>query len=260
MRDNDGGLCFPVGDGVYNVTIHEYNAAIETGQFTPYKILECVNFDKVGNFADFVDEFHGKRKQAQLNGDKLFSSFYKRVCNSGYGKFAQCPDNYKDYIIKPIGVTVPGYVEDYICGNSVLWSKESEDVTRYNVATGASITGCSRSFLIRALADAKRPIYCDTDSIICESLGTNVEYDEYKLGAWKTEKMGDKFALAGRKLYAMFNKGECVKMACKGVRLTAEQIELVARGGKVTWKKDAPTFSLSRGTRFIHRDIQMLHS
>jgi hypothetical protein len=111
--------------------------------------------------------------------------------------------------------------------------------------------------LIRALATAKRPIYCDTDSIICEGLGPDTDYDEYKLGAWKTEKMGDKFALAGRKLYALFDGNECVKMACKGVRLTATEIETVARGGKVTWKKDAPTFSLARGTRFIHRDIEM---
>jgi hypothetical protein len=258
VRTDDGGLSFPIGEAIFNVSIHEYNAAIETDQFKTYKILECVDFDKIGCFDEFIDEFHGKRKQAQLNGDKLFASFYKRVCNSGYGKFAQSPYNYKDYLIKPLGVYVSGYVEDFICGDSVLWSKESKDVTRYNVATGASITGCSRSFLIRALAQAKRPLYCDTDSIICESLGTNVEYDDYKLGAWKTEKVGDKFALAGRKLYALFNNGECVKMACKGVRLTPEQIELVANGGKVTWKKDAPTFSLKRGTRFIHRDIEML--
>jgi hypothetical protein len=48
-------------------------------------------------------------------------------------------------------------------------------------------------------------------------------------------------------------------MACKGVRLTAAQIESVASGGLVTWKKDAPTYSLKRGTRFIHRDIKMLN-
>ena len=257
-RDSDGGLFFPIGDGIFNVSIHEYNAALDTGQFAPYKILETVNFEKVGNFAEFVDHFHGLRNQAKRHGDELFSTFYKRVCNSGYGKFAQSPDNYKDYLIKPIGVTPLGYVEDAIIGNIVIWSKDSEDVSRYNVATGASITGCSRSFLIRALATAQRPIYCDTDSIICESLGPDTDYDEYKLGAWKTEKMGDRFALAGRKLYALFDGDKCVKMACKGVRLTPHEIETVAMGGKVTWKKDAPTFSLSRGTKFIHRDIQMI--
>jgi hypothetical protein len=257
VRDNDGGLSFPIGLGIYHVSIHEYNAAIETNQFELQDILQVVNFDKSGSFGEFVDTYHGLRKQAKLNGDELGSTFYKLVCNSAYGKFAQCPDNYMEYIIKPLGVDVFGYTEDYIVGNSVLWSKPSEDVTRYNVATGASITGCSRSFLIRALATAKRPIYCDTDSIICEELGPDTEYDDTKIGAWKLEKSGDKIAIAGKKLYAMFDGIECIKMASKGVRLTAAQIEYVATGGKVTWKKDAPTFSLSCGTRFLHRNVVM---
>ena len=258
MRNIDGGLSFPIGQGLFNVSIHEYNAAIETNQFYLQDIIETVNFEKAGNFAEFVDHFHELRNLAKRNNDELFSRFYKRVGNSGYGKFSQCPDNYMEYMIRPSGEAVFGYDEDYIFGDTTLWSRPSEDVTRYNVATGASITGCSRSFLIRALATAKRAIYCDTDSIICEGLGEDTDYDEYKLGAWKTEKMGDKFALAGRKLYALFDADECVKMACKGVRLTPHEIMTVANGGKVTWKKDAPTFGLNGGTKFIHREIQML--
>lgn len=256
-RDDNGGLSFPIGDGVYHVSIYEYLAALETRQFIPKQLLECVDFEKSISFDEFVDTYHGLRKQAKLNGDELGSNFYKLVCNSAYGKFAQSPDNYMEYIIKPIGENVPGYTSEYLIGNAVLWSKPSEDITRYNVATGASITGCSRSFLIRALATSKRPLYCDTDSIICESLGEDAVIDEVKLGAWKCEKIGTRLALAGRKLYAMFDGDECVKMACKGVRLTAEQIEVVASGGKVTWKKDAPTFSFKSGTKFIHRDIEM---
>jgi hypothetical protein len=256
-RDDSGGLYFPIGMDTFHVTIHEYQAALDTNQFVPHHIIEVIDFTETGDFAEFVSAYHGLRKQARLNGDELGSNFYKLVCNSAYGKFAQCPDNYKDYIIKPIGVPVHGYDEEYIIGEVCLWSKPSDDVTRYNVATGASITGASRSFLIRALASAKRPLYCDTDSIICEGMGSDIECDEYKLGAWKLEKHGNKFALAGRKLYALFNQGECVKMACKGVRLTAEQIESVAGGETITWKKDAPTFSLASGTKFIHRDVRL---
>jgi DNA polymerase type B, organellar and viral len=256
-RSADGGLFFPVGVSNFSVSIYEYRAAIETGQFDSHMILECVDFEKSATFDEFVDTYHGLRKQALLNGDKLGSTFYKRVCNSAYGKFAQCPDNYFDYMMRPLGVEVPGYDVDYIIGSTVLWKKESDDVTRYNVATGASITGCSRSFLIRALAGCERPIYCDTDSIICESIG-DTECDPYKLGAWKVEKSGDKFAVAGRKLYALFDGNECVKYACKGVRLTPKEILTVAGGAQVHWKKDAPTFSLNRGTKFIHREIRMV--
>lgn len=256
-RTNDGGLHFPIGVDTFNVSIYEYRAALDTGQFESYSVLECVDFEESGTFDEFVDEFHCRRKQCQLDGDKLGSDFNKLVCNSAYGKFAQSPDNYFDYIIKPLGVDVPDFDPEYIIGNVVLWRKPSEDSTRYNVATGASITGCSRSFLIRALASCKRPLYCDTDSIICEAIGNDIEIDSYKIGAWKLEKHGNMVAIAGRKLYALWNGGECVKYASKGVRLSPEQIVEVASGNKVTWKKDAPTYSLSGQVRFMHRDVVM---
>lgn len=256
-RDSDGNLSFPIGVDTYNVSIHEYNAAIDTQGFDTFEILECVDFEKSGTFIDFVNHWHGMRKREQLNGDKVWSDFYKRLCNSAYGKFPQNPENYFDWLIKPIGVTPDGYDLDYLIGNIALWKKPSEDSTLYNVATGASITGCSRAYLIRALATAKRPLYCDTDSIICEGMGNEIEIDATKLGCWKLENYGDRLAIAGRKLYALFRQGECVKMASKGVRITAQQIEQVARGGKVTWKKDAPTFSLSGQVKFLARDVVM---
>lgn len=263
-RNNDDGLFFPIGIDTFNVSIYEYHAALDAKVFEPYSIVECVDFERAISFDDFVDEFHGKRKQCQLNGDKLGSDFNKLVCNSSYGKFAQSPENYKDYKIGNVsngimlnenGTDSEGFIPEYMIGDVILWSKPSEDITRYNVATGASITGCSRSFLIRALASCKRPLYCDTDSIVCEEIGSDIEIDNYKLGAWKLEKYGDKMAIAGRKLYALFNGSECVKMASKGVRLTPQQIESVASGNKVTWRKDAPTYSLSGQVKFMHRDV-----
>lgn len=257
-RDKSGSLTFPCSVDTFNVSIYEYLAALDTEQFITYKMIECVDFPKKAKFDLFVDLYHAKRKDAQLAGDSVWSKFYKRVGNSGYGKFAQSPDNYYDYLIKPIGVAAPmDYEEDYVIGDVVLWKKQSEDVTRYNVATGASITGCSRSFLIRALAGCKRPLYCDTDSIICEGMPDETEIDDTRLGAWKLEKHGTMVAIAGRKLYAMFDGDSCVKMACKGVRLSANEIVQVAKGGKVTWKKDAPTYSLSGQARFMHRDVVM---
>lgn len=256
-RGIDGDLCFPVGLDTFNTTIHEYRAALETGQFELRCMIQCVDFDVAISFDEFIDHWHGMRKAEQLKGDKVWSDFYKRLCNSAYGKFPQNPENYFDWIIKPLGETPNGYELDYMIGNVCLWKKPSEDLTRYNVATGASITGASRSFLIRALATAKRPVYCDTDSIICEGMGPGADIHDTKLGCWKLENYGDTLAVAGRKLYAIFRQGECVKMASKGVRLTSQQIMQVASGETVTWKKDAPTFSLNGGTRFLQRNIRM---
>lgn len=256
-RSNDGELSFPVAKDVFSVTIHEYKSALEIGMFEPYDVIECIDFEKTSTFDEFVDKFHGLRKQAQLNSDKLHSDLYKLVCNTPYGKLAQSSDNYYDYVIRTDGIVPDGWEPCYVMGDIILSRKKSEDVTRYNVATGASITGCSRSFLIRALASCKRPLYCDTDSIICEGMSEDTLIDPTKLGAWKLEKIADRAAIAGKKLYALFEGTKCVKMASKGVRLSPEQIVNVASGGKVTWFKDAPTFNLKGGVRFMHRDVKM---
>lgn len=260
----DNGLRFDIDRGVFSVSIHEFNAAIDTAKFEVQSIREVVDFERVGNFNSFVDKYHSLRRAAQLANDKVGALFYKYVCNSAYGKFAQNPESYKDYMITDAYTNLCVQLNDVewepcvINDNAqyIVWQKPSQMDTRYNVATGASITGAARSLLIRALAHAKRPLYCDTDSIVCEGL-EGVTIDDTQLGAWKVEKMGDRMAIGGRKLYALFDGVDCVKMASKGARLTADQILSIANGGIVEWKKDAPSFDLkAHTTRFIHREIR----
>jgi hypothetical protein len=264
MRLKDG-LRFNIEHGQFSVSIHEYKAAVETGLFECEDIIETVDFERSSTFDLFVDKFHKLRCEAQLNDDKVGALFYKYVCNSCYGKFAQSPDNYFNYLITDHETNLnpdndpDGYIPCNIVGFAgyILWKQHSMNTSRYNVATGASITGAARSLLIYALANAQRPLYCDTDSIICEGL-KDVEIDNTKLGAWKIENTGDSFAIAGRKMYALFSKGECIKMASKGVHLTAQEILRVARGNTVTWKKDAPTFNFKTHTAsYIKRHVRM---
>lgn len=80
--------------------------------------------------------------------------------------------------------------------------------------------------------------------------------DNKRLGAWKLEGTGDKLAIAGRKMYALFNGGECLKYASKGVNLTPQQIQLVADGELVTYNQAAPVFRLDGSTDFISRDVR----
>lgn len=264
LRRKDG-LHFDVERGIFNVTIHEYNAATETGLFECEDVIECHNFSESSYFDLFVDKFHTLRRNAQLAGDNIGSLLYKYVGNSCYGKFAQNPDDYYTYTItddrtnlNPSGDPL-GYFPCTIVefANYILWKRPTSSIKRYNVATGASITGATRSLLIRALATAKRPLYCDTDSIICEELN-GVPLDATKIGHWKLEKTGNKFALGGRKMYALFDGKECVKMASKGVHLTSDEIVSVASGREVTWKKDAPTFNFKTHTSaFLQRRVKM---
>lgn len=259
------GLLFDVPRGKFSVTIHEYNAAIETGMFECEDVIACYDFAESTTFDKFVDKFHHLRREAQLSGDDVGSLLYKYVGNSCYGKFAQNPDDYYNFLITDDKTNMNpdgdpnGYFPCTIVefANYILWRQPNLSVKRYNVATGASITGATRSLLIRALATAKRPLYCDTDSLICEELN-GVPIDATKIGHWKLEKTGNKFAVAGRKMYALFAGKECVKLASKGVHLTADEIVDVANGAEVVWKKDAPTYNFKTHTSsYISRRVRM---
>ena len=138
-----------------------------------------------------------------------------------------------------------------------MWRKPAVGGGAYkDVAIAASITSAARSVLLHALASARRPVYCDTDSIICEGLSKRVKIDRTALGAWKLEASGDRLAVAGKKLYALRKGRRCVKKASKGVKVAPGEIERVARGGEVVWRSDVPNFSLLHGTRYIERRVR----
>lgn len=263
----DNGLVFNKKRGIFSVSIHEYNAAIETGLFECDDVIECIDFDEATSFDKFVDKYHKLRKNAQESGDDIGSLFYKYVGNSAYGKFAQNPENYYNFKLTDV-YTNPNSEPDardwnwQLCtlvefAGYMVWRQKTDNNYRYNVATGASITGGARSLLIRALAKAERPLYCDTDSIVCERL-TDVPIDATMLGHWKIEATGNLMAIAGRKMYALFSGTDCVKDAHKGALLTPQQIVKIAKGATIRWKKEAPTFNFKNHTAtYMHRDVKM---
>lgn len=292
----DEGLRFNKKHGIFSVSIHEYNAAVETGMFECEDVMECINFEQAGSFDKFVDKYHKLRKQAQESKDERGALFYKFVCNSAYGKFAQNPDNYFNYKLTDVFTHLNPYPEQQDTGwilctyvefaQHLMWKHRADLDFRYNVATGASITGGARSLLIRAIASAQRPLYCDTDSLICEQLGTGVNIHPTNLGAWKVEATGNVLAIGGRKMYALFSEtcpqcngtqdewnskcsdedrrhayhsnGGCVKDAHKGALLSPQEIVKVARGNTVEWNKQSPSFNLlKRTSNYLSRNITM---
>ncbi len=268
-RDTSGmkGLRFDTPSGVFHTTSHELRVAIELGKFKVSRILEAQIPLEVQRFEAFVDEFSALKTAAKLAGDRIGELQNKYVQNAPYGKFAQNPEYFCDYLI-----VIKGQDSDpeETCGPDCeerctehyhidkeadkwrVWAKYSPHPRYYDVAIAASITSAARAVLMRAIAGAKRPIYCDTDSIVCESL-RKVEIDPAKLGAWKLEAIGDCMAIAGKKLYALFNKGIPVKWASKGTKLRPEQIRIVATGGTALWESEAPNFSLTGTKKFLVR-------
>ena len=147
----------------------------------------------------------------------------------------------------------PAYIHQ---GVYTIWQCPLSRLYYFNVATGASITGAARACLLRGLKGAHRPIYCDTDSIICEDLD-GVLLHESELGAWKLEGSGESAAICGKKLYAIFDgEGGLVKKANKGARLTGAQILSIAGGATVEYRNPVPGYKLSGDHVFTTRKIR----
>ena len=255
------GVSFPHESGTFSVSIHEWNAANELGLFDCHEILECINFRHSRCFVDYIRHYYGLRKKARLEKDLIYELFYKFLLNNSYGRFAINPENFKEYILtddtydmRYHGYVVVSVIPDL---NLILWEKPSAEFTYANIATGASITGAARSVLMRALHNCTTPMYCDTDSIICAEL-SGVEKDGADLGAWKLEKTGNRLAIAGRKMYALFNGEECVKYASKGVRISPEAIVQAAPGAVIEYRRDAPTYRLDGSVDWITRRVRMV--
>jgi DNA polymerase elongation subunit (family B) len=266
-RTKAGGLDFTVPRGTFHTTIHEFNAALETGTFKPDRIIKTYGFSERITFAEFITHFYDARCKARESGDKIHTLFFKYVMNSSYGKFAQNPLNYFDYFICPMG-ELPKEWHD--CSKSceescrlkwslafqtqndyMIWQRPLKSLSYYNIATGASITGAARSILLRGLSKAIDPMYCDTDSIICRGL-RDVPISDTELGAWKLEAEAVQVAIGGKKLYAMFDaQGACIKKAHKGARLTGEDILSIARGRTVESCSPVPTFKMDPKLRCV---------
>lgn len=319
VRTANGGLDFPITDrsGMdFFACIHEIRAGLETDTLKILKVYESIYFNAETSFDNFIDEFYTRRLEAAASGDEIKKLFFKLVMNSSYGKFAQDPRKYTDWIFDPVEIPTPirceecyerytsgetagrntqasgSQNEDYHCETCSRtkehplgktdpfgWYCHTERDGRsiyarpqrvrggkgfFNVATAASITSAARASLLYGINRAVRPIYCDTDSLICEALEAttgddkSVRIGKTELGAWKEEFKADMLAIGGKKLYACFDRDNCVKKASKGVRLTPEQIITIASGGTVEYANPVPKFSLfkSQGINTVDTTFQ----
>lgn len=245
---NDNELIYPTDQIAtrYNATGWEIEAGLDTNTLEIIKVEQVKIPVETQDFNEYVQFCFTERKAAKEKGDKIGDLAYKYLVNSGYGKLASNPEEYRDYLLSAFGDNVKGYEFECDLGNVSLWSRPaSQRGNYYDVATASSITGFVRSMLWRAICRSDRVIYCDTDSIICRS--SDVPNGQ-KLGQWKLEGTAEIVHIAGKKLYAA--KGhfgdKTEKIASKGARLNFNQIESIVKGATVKWKQAAPTFSAKR--------------
>lgn len=286
-RKENNALSFAHGEGVYNTTIHEYNAALETGTANIKRVIRTIDFKKAGTFEEFISHFYQKRLGAKSQNKISHITFYKLIMNGAYGKFAQNCADFMDYkMLRELELDDTTWEIAYEGPNYFIYERPARLrlFGYYNVATGASITGAARAKLLRGLSASIRPLYSDTDSIICERMALATENDN-RLGTWAIEARGTMLAVAGKKTYALFSdkpdaiaevkeqiaarkktadylvtiggvKYACVKKASKGVNLSPLEIYRVAKGDTVEFPNPVPNFRLAGNHRFVTRRIR----
>ncbi len=255
------GLLFPE-DGArreYHATGWELKLGLERGLIKIHKIDRIYRFTDTINFADYVDHFYAL-KASLKNGDAAKYLLAKLYLNSLYGKFAINAEKHRDYeLIEP--QFVQGYLNEGFefegnFGHLAVMSKEIPESRQfyYNVATAASVTGFVRAKLYDTILKSQGVLYCDTDSIACESFGGELGKG---LGQWNHEGDFDSAAIGGKKLYSFRGIDGEYKISSKGARLTPKDIFSIAKGETVNYKSISPTFSVGKPASFIDRDIKM---
>lgn len=258
------GLSFPHGVHDFYACSHEIHAALDLNLIRIKKVHECYKFNDTQKFDAFIDKFSALKIDCEEKGDKGGRLFAKLLMNSSYGKLGQNPDNFSDCALFDSieACTEAGYKPSIHYGGRYIGERKAEikEYSYNNVAIAASITSAARAELMRGLMSAKRPVYCDTDSIICESLDS--ELHDTRLGAWKTEAECNEMFIAGKKLYACYQDGEPLtikgkeKKASKGANLSAATIRDVTLGNDYLNEIDAPLLRIGHPAKFIARKIR----
>jgi hypothetical protein len=268
VHREDKGLDFTVEHGTFKACSHELLPAIASGMVEVDEWISVQVPTVIGRFNKFVKLFSDEKIAARESGDKIGELLAKYTLNTPYGKTGQNPADFKDYeiLMDPMqdrALVQKGYKPEGRISDEPfveIWSRPTKYHNNgfYNVSIAASVTSVARAILLEGLQLAVEPIYCDTDSIICREFKGPV--DPSKLGAWKFEGEADYCAIAGKKMYCLYNKVgrriEPVKWASKGGRLEPAEIIAMARGAIVEKTAEVPTYSLSRGIGFSTRKFQ----
>lgn len=258
--------------GLFKLVSHEFRMGLMLGVISVDKLIEVKIPAEVQSFGPHVDKFYSLRK-TEGKADKSLDSYFKLCLNAPYGKFSYSWKNYARQIFDRgnLPAELLDKIEDeqwrvadeIVDKNGLpvmrIWEADNDKESYFDVAIGAAITAAARAELMLAKRSAVNPLYCDTDSLLCEDLLAPAKIGD-QLGEWKVELTGIKTAaIAGRKLYGLFNADrEMVKCATKGVRLTPSQILWIAQSpeNEAVHFRDAPSMRIGREAKFIKRRVR----
>lgn len=282
-------LYFPTDNQVrtYQVTGWELRAAQKNNSVLIKKINRVYRPLLTENFNAYVDKFFSEKAEATLRRDacqkqsaewiywEARRQFSKLMLNSCYGKFGQDGRKFEDFMMVDYGEwpcndeNKPPWApySDLQMIDKSLFHRKAPANSFFNVATAASITGFVRAQLFDAICQSERPLYCDTDSIICRE--SDVEISP-ALGDWDLETRFNEIHIAQRKMYAGLTEDNDIKLAHKGVNLGKRDdpkvkkriFDMIKNGiktrDKFEFEIDSPAFSLKYGPvdpRFFTRTV-----
>jgi hypothetical protein len=205
VKDNNGGLAFDVPYGEFHTTSHELRLAIQLGLFDVEELVDVWIPRQTQCFKEFVDLYSNEKviatknmEKAKKEGDTVAYNRYaidrlfsKTLPNASYGRFGINPFDFNDYHIQISGELRPENVdgksewEPYEKNSEfTIWRRKVNDEKDpdenmrgfEDVAIAASITSAARAVLMLAIPQARRPLYCDTDSIICAAASARARY------------------------------------------------------------------------------------
>ena len=284
LKNDEGGLDFPICKAEFHVTGWEYLVAKKHSLISDEEIISVRTFKNTIDFTPYINKWFEHKQNHPKDIDIIGYTVGKIMQNAAYGKLAQDPSNYHDYIIQ-----APGTPVDKENGWKFYVSFQSHDIHRrealykdkqkakeagkdwqhlpkfYNVATGASITGFARAHLLDAIHTVGRGhvIYCDTDSLALKIHPTTLPLGP-DIGQWEIEGKGPIGHFAGKKLYGIQLDEKCpksgkpkYKIASKGSKLNFEHIAKIISGKTVTWKSEFPTFQLHGGRILLKETLTL---
>lgn len=162
-----------------------------------------------GMFTDYIDYWYHIKEESDRTGNKGMKQIAKLMLNSLYGKFGMKLDGRSK---------IPYYDKE----NDLVRYKlsELEDREGVYIPVATFITSYCRDKIIRSANSIyDRFVYADTDSI--HLLGTNpvseIEIDNYRLGAFKLESEFIRARFVRQKTYYEISPDEEMELKCAGM-------------------------------------------
>ena len=244
-RGKDGELHYSHKRGVFHVSIHEYNAAIDSGVFRPTSIECTYDFAERVRYEAWTTKYYALKEKSERENDQARYLIYKYLLNAGGGKFSQNPANYWDYRLAALKER-PEEVCQHCKGRGVCTRQchRCAALNEYQALDGECryCEGTGERWMLAEASDdhevmlwkARTPSYeynnvatgasitgaarakllramarCET-VLYCDtdSIVCQGDFGEpvsNEMGAWKHEGHGVLMALAAKKLYCIFS-------------------------------------------------------